>query len=258
MGKLLGIFFCFYFLSFAFAQDREYRDFQSSYEAVYKCSFQKDSTNINAKIFDEGTLYIGNNKSLFQSRGKVKDDSARKYFRPIPDKVINYTDYFSAKFDFTIIKDFKRDEIRFQEIIGGKLIGYDEKSKLFQWKIADSIKTINGYRCRKATCRFRGRSYTAWFTDEIPFHDGPYKFSNLPGFIVKINDDKNYFSFELISFKKKERVIKFRTDIKLIKNKDFYPIKVNYLMAARSRVTNAENAQKQVKAIVYNPIEIFK
>ena len=58
---------------------------------------------------------------------------------------------------------------------------------------------IAGYQCQKATTFFAGRDYEAWFTREIPVSDGPYKFSGLPGLIVKVNDTGNNYTFELTS-----------------------------------------------------------
>ena len=52
----------------------------------------------------------------------------------------------------------------------------------FKWKIqSNEQKEILGYKCQKAIGEFRGRKYTAWFTDAIAVNSGPYKFKGLPG-----------------------------------------------------------------------------
>ncbi len=48
--------------------------------------------------------------------------------------------------------------------------------------------TIIGYPCKKASCRFRGRDWNVWFTEEIPISQGPRKFAGLPGMILKAVD----------------------------------------------------------------------
>jgi GLPGLI family protein len=48
---------------------------------------------------------------------------------------------------------------------------------------------------------YAGRDYKAWFTNEIPVSDGPYKFYGLPGLIVEIEDSKKQYTFELVSYK---------------------------------------------------------
>ncbi|ROI13862.1 MULTISPECIES: GLPGLI family protein [Epilithonimonas] len=227
------------------------------YEANYETSLQKDSTNVNSKVLDIGSLYIGDEISVFQSAGKIQQDSMWANLNYIPGTVLNYSDYKSAKFDFTVIKKSGSNTLRFQEaLIGGSLVGYDEKLKLMDWKILPETKKISNYSCKKAICNFRGRNYTAWFTEEIPFQDGPYKFNGLPGLIVKIYDEKNYFSFELVSFLKKQRTIILKNDLHTVENKKFYKTKIDRLNAVISNSPNVSIDQKR-KPIIYNPIELF-
>ena len=60
------------------------------------------------------------------------------------------------------------------------------------------VEKQNGYSAQKAVAEFGGRVWTAWFTKEIPLSDGPYKFSGLPGLIVKLEDDKGDYKFDLM------------------------------------------------------------
>jgi GLPGLI family protein len=57
---------------------------------------------------------------------------------------------------------------------------YSEETPKINWKLSDETKTMIGYNCKKATCRFRGRNYIAWYAMDIPIKAGPYKFSGLP------------------------------------------------------------------------------
>ena len=45
---------------------------------------------------------------------------------------------------------------------------YTEPWPLMQWTLADEQQTILGHRCQKATCRFRGRDFVAWFATDVP------------------------------------------------------------------------------------------
>lgn len=57
-----------------------------------------------------------------------------------------------------------------------------------EWKILPDKEKIGVYNAQKAVTRLGGREWTAWFTTDIPFQDGPYIFYGLPGLIVKIED----------------------------------------------------------------------
>lgn len=61
------------------------------------------------------------------------------------------------------------------------------------WKIDESGKTklIHGYACKEATVEFRGSTFLAYFTTEIPTSFGPWKFDGLPGLILKISSLDN-------------------------------------------------------------------
>lgn len=76
------------------------------------------------------------------------------------------------------------------------------------WTIRNEKLTINGYVCQKATCRFRGRSYTAWFTQDIPISNGPWKFGGLPGLILKVYDNKRLYTFECVKIEQTKFQIK--------------------------------------------------
>lgn len=86
---------------------------------------------------------------------------------------------------------------------------YLEDLPVQDWKIDSKTQIIAGYLCQKATCDFRGRSYTAWFAVDIPISNGPWKFGGLPGLILKVYDDKEEYVFECVSienFKEKHPI----------------------------------------------------
>ncbi|MCI1779828.1 MAG: GLPGLI family protein [Bacteroidales bacterium] len=72
---------------------------------------------------------------------------------------------------------------------------YVESIPKLKWKITRRIDTILGYKCYCATTDFMGRDYTAWFSPDITFSYGPYKFNGLPGLILKIQDSQKFFTW---------------------------------------------------------------
>lgn len=84
-----------------------------------------------------------------------------------------------------------------------------------RWSLTSESKKIGNYLCQKAIGNYKGRTYTAWYTLEIPTTLGPWKLHGLPGAIIQANDHENYISFQLTKIKSGENL----TD-KLILNKN--------------------------------------
>ncbi|MDE5673442.1 MAG: GLPGLI family protein, partial [Duncaniella sp.] len=83
------------------------------------------------------------------------------------------------------------------------LFVYSDSVPSMEWNFSDeNTDSIMGYDCRKATVEFAGRSYTAWFTPEIPLPFGPYKFGGLPGLILKVEDAEQQFVWEAVGFER--------------------------------------------------------
>lgn len=70
-----------------------------------------------------------------------------------------------------------------------------------KWKLYPEYISVLDYKAQKATAEFGGRKWIAWFTKDIPFQDGPYKFEGLPGLIVKIEDESKSHQFQLKGIK---------------------------------------------------------
>lgn len=81
----------------------------------------------------------------------------------------------------------------------------DQKAdEINNWEIVNETDTVFNYKCQKAITTYAGRTYTAWFTMDIPINDGPWKFCNLPGLILKVSDDENLFQYLAIGLEQYE------------------------------------------------------
>jgi len=76
-----------------------------------------------------------------------------------------------------------------------------EEDKKPEWKTLPEKQKIGEYNAQKATTKYGGREWTAWFSTDLPFQDGPYKFYGLPGLIVKIEDKTGSHSLTLVGNK---------------------------------------------------------
>lgn len=77
-----------------------------------------------------------------------------------------------------------------------------KEDKKPEWKILPEKQKIGEYNAQKATTSYGGREWIAWFSTDIPFQDGPYKFYGLPGLIVKLEDTTGSHMMTLVGNKK--------------------------------------------------------
>lgn len=70
------------------------------------------------------------------------------------------------------------------------------------WKLEPETRRLGGLTLHKASARFRGRNYTAWYCPEIPAPVGPWKLHGLPGAILEAYDDESFFHAVFTSIKR--------------------------------------------------------
>ena len=77
-----------------------------------------------------------------------------------------------------------------------------EKKPEIKWQLEKETKKIGNFKTHKATTKFRGRLYTAWYTLEVPLPYGPWKLQGLPGLILEAYDEKKemYLYFKNIEY----------------------------------------------------------
>lgn len=200
-------FLIFSFLSFC-AHGQEYK-FDT--RAIYKLTCQPDINNPESTTELEMELLIGNQVSLFQALKQRQKDSIL-FFQADAEKNV-YSKGGGIvmrpvrKFDYKVLKlgsDIRVFDSAFGVNMEGKEIIYEYKEQLFdqKWEIKEETKTLQNVICQRADLQYGGRSWTAWFAQNIPIQDGPYKFGGLPGIIVKISDATGTWDFELISLRK--------------------------------------------------------
>ena len=73
---------------------------------------------------------------------------------------------------------------------------------LFDWQLQDGDSIVCGYPCHKAITTFRGRTWTVWYTLDLSYSDGPWKFCGLPGLVLYAYDSEDKFRFNCIGIEK--------------------------------------------------------
>lgn len=118
-----------------------------------------------------------------------------------------YSEYFKCFFSNSLTEYSRMPMYLYQENSQ-----YTEQMPLQDWEIHEDTLMILGYCCQKATCTFRGRKYTAWFSMDIPISNGPWKFGGLPGLILKVCDMERLFVYECIRIEQNKFPIKIYND----------------------------------------------
>jgi GLPGLI family protein len=180
--------------------------FSQTRNFYYQLKYKADSNNIESVKEEVFILNIDKHRSLFTSIKNFKSDSMVAIIKK------NYQKYGGSvsfkgvpKSDFTsyIIKPDSINQIIYYDKIGKNNFYYlDDKN--MTWTITKDKKQINEINCQKAIMSKFGRDFVAWFSNEIPISNGPYKFQGLPGLIVELYDDKMQYYFKLIKFDPKD------------------------------------------------------
>ncbi len=115
--------------------------------------------------------------------------------REINHAIATNTDPLHKRMKAYIYKNYPEGKMTITDGLTLQDYIYEDSLDLQNWEMKDSTKTIMGYEAQMADCFFRGRHWTAWFTEEIPVNNGPWKLGNLPGLILEAYDDGMQYHF---------------------------------------------------------------
>ena len=211
----------------------EYLD-QAMIEAIYEYSVT-DTVLKRTEILT-GILQVGSKKSKYFEYPMYQVDSV-VYKRGIHNITLQeYSNivgmYYrnDALMSFlTVLKNYPEKTITHYDRIFIDNFFYPD-SVVFDWQLENDTLHVCGYPCRKARTEFRGRNWTAYYTEEIPVSDGPWKFSGLPGLILKVEDSENQHIFTAISIRNA--------------NSDIYVEKKTYFKTNRDRFNKQMESYK--------------
>jgi len=208
-------------------------------------------------------LEIGNKVSKFYSKAKAEQEAliAEQIMKGGMISLTNHVNIYASLFrDYpTSGKYWNMDDC------GTSTLAYEEDVEFPTWEInGDSVKTILDYSCRMATARFRGRTWKAWYAEDIPTDEGPWKLKGLPGLVLRASSVDGHYSFEVTGMEmdKSGRVITCdNNDVEKVSRKEFYKTRRRYKQDPMSFLSNdksikiiaSEGAKRKARA--YNPIE---
>ncbi len=187
------------------------------------------TTDINGKHVNDSTIVIlevGDNVSKYGDysayQGKKPSGYSAGYMDGDP----------RANDGITIYQGFPQNgKMTIREGLLPNFYIYEENLTI-DWKLVDGQNEILGYKCKKAIAQYAGRTWSAYYTEDIPSVNGPWKLTGLPGLILKAESEDGTHEFvaqvvfdveaQNISFEKAEtdvtikrdKFIKFRNRLK--------------------------------------------
>ncbi|MCY0978636.1 GLPGLI family protein [Chryseobacterium wangxinyae] len=179
--------------------------FSQSNRFFYEYKFISDSTD-KADIKKEIMLLdIDKNGSNYYSQDKFVSDSTskadlEKQLKLSPNNININRREKPGQISYKVRKQYPDFKTYLFTRISSDSYKIEEDQKP-EWKILQNKQKIGAYNTQKATTNFGGREWTAWFSTDLPFQDGPYKFYGLPGLIVKIEDKTGSHSMTLVGNK---------------------------------------------------------
>lgn len=170
---------------------------------VYQVTMKTDSTAGVEPKSETAYLDISASQSIFYGELRMRRDSMFARMRQTNNFNFDRKTMgsFRSDINYTIDKDYKTGKIIYTARIMRDTYSYVEDRPM-KWNVLPEMATIGEYKTQKAETDFAGRKWYAWFTTEIPSQDGPYKFSGLPGLIIKVESADQDYSFDLKESKK--------------------------------------------------------
>ena len=147
-----------------------------------------------SKLYEQDFLMKFNNKESYSEEINIKLTEDRNE-KKVSERGLTETTIIGRK---NLNPEFfynNKSAFYFSEplLIENQTLIVKEDSHQWKWILNKETKNIGNFICQKATIKFRGRNYIAWFTNEIPVPFGPWKFQGLSGLILEVYDTDKVF-----------------------------------------------------------------
>jgi len=242
----------------------------------YEMAFIQDTSNPDQVSEETMILKVGEKTSMFYSYTRFVTDSLLQIQMAQSGGMIRREgpggsgSSNQGQITYQIFKNHPVGKVTTLENIGPSRFRCEETNEFPEWQITSDTTTILSYLCYKATCRFKGRDYTVWFTPEIPRSEGPWKLGGLPGLILYAEDSQHHFVFECTGLRnaQPDEMILYGADTyepvsRATLNRTYEKFAadpVGFITSSNPniqiRLRNPDGTDTNPKNIPYNPIEL--
>ena len=259
----------FLFFSISFSQTNNTDSLRGDF--TYLLQYRPNTLNRDYVISELFSLQIADKSAFFSSVNRLKFDSAFSSQFSKHNGTLDFRNLPQSRSNYLIIQT--DNNTQFYDTAGRTLLTYNSPI-IDNWKLINESKVINSVFCKKAEVRYKGRDWIAWYSPEIPFPYGPFKFRGLPGLIIKLTDKTGDYDFEMVkSVSSKDLKGKIITlnkaryqNAKLVTKKELSQAwknsrnNIKYELESTGTILSNDTRDKQrvdeTKKNGYNPIEL--
>ena len=186
----------------------------SRFYVVYQYEYKETTADDIIKM-DDGILEVGCRCSVFYTKKYRNDcdfaDSLKKTRIKADDMMEIWIQRGlpQSRFKCAIYKNYPMEGVLTCTDEVMQKYRYEEEMPAITWELTEGDSVVAGYACKKAHGKLRGRQWTAWYTLDIPYDDGPWKLCGLPGLIMAAHEDKGDFTFICIGVQNVNRPMTF-------------------------------------------------
>ncbi len=240
-------------------------------KVYYEYKVRKDSLS-DKKENGQTILLIGNNNvgfyDYYKLRANAVNDSVSLAKGTAMDAFAKLSGMMTnIKYRSPLVIDRRKNKVMVQ-LENVNVYQYEEPVPNIVWHYEDGDTTLCEVPCKKATCYFGGRKWTAWYAPSFSVNAGPYLFSGLQGLIFDISDTKDNFRFSLngvenlqqpeLIYLNSDKSIEHTTRDKArraVENEQHYFVEALMMKAPGTRLPKSIQNGKLKSA--YNPIELY-
>ena len=161
----------------------------------------------------------------------------------------------------------EKGKTMFQETFAMNTYQCIEDIEIPDWQLVpDSSTTILSYPCQLAKANFKGRTWYAWYSEDIPISEGPWKLYGLPGLVLRAYDAQHQFYHNAngmedlkggidLTYEKKEKKVEIVSQADLTKIKQRGGDIADMYRDVKATDENGNPIKTKPKKHVFNPIE---
>lgn len=239
------------------------------YIVYYNLSLVEDTVGSPDKAVKEMMrLEVGSRVSLFYSQMAYQADSANAIVMK------NGGNSYSGggQISWRLYKNYPEEgKTALLERFGmDRFVCTEDYSAPLWQPVADNSAVILGYQCSMAVTNYKGRTWYAWYAEDIPLDAGPWKLGGLPGLILRAYDAPRHYVFDVAGMSEVAppapiyyKGVKYEA----VSRKQLEGIRRRYFADPVGYITNNPNVRVQIRdkqgnemaaprSVPYNSIEV--